>query len=52
MREDAIRQVGRWIVSILDDPENLALGANVREDVRSFVQDYPVPADAAKVAGA
>jgi glycine hydroxymethyltransferase len=50
MREDAIRQVGRWIVKVLGDPQNGSLADAVREEVRSFVQDYPVPADAVKVA--
>jgi glycine hydroxymethyltransferase len=45
MREDAIRQVGRWIVEVLDDTENASLAERVREEIRSFVQDYPVPAD-------
>jgi glycine hydroxymethyltransferase len=51
LREDAIRQVGRWIVSILGDPENAELGERVRGEVHAFVQDYPVPADAVKTAG-
>jgi glycine hydroxymethyltransferase len=49
LREDAIRQVGRWIVSVLNDPENSALTDSIREEIRSFVQDYPVPADAVRV---
>ncbi len=46
MREDAIRQVAAWIVTILNDPTNAPLGERVRGEIRSFVQDYPVPAEA------
>jgi glycine hydroxymethyltransferase len=46
LREDAIRQVACWIVTILNDSENLALAETVRKEIHSFVQDYPVPADA------
>jgi glycine hydroxymethyltransferase len=49
LREDAIRQVGRWIVSVLNDPDNAALSDSIREEIRSFSQDYPVPADAVRV---
>ena len=46
MREDAIRQVGRWIVTALNAPDDATVTGRVRDDVRAFVQDYPVPADA------
>jgi glycine hydroxymethyltransferase len=46
LREDAIRQVGRWIVAILNDSENLALAETTRVEIREFAKDYPVPADA------
>jgi glycine hydroxymethyltransferase len=46
LREDAIRQVAAWIVSVLNSPEDAALAVRVRAEIRSFVQDYPVPADA------
>ena len=49
LREDAIRQVARWIVQILNDPENVALADTIRGEIRHFAQDYPVPADAARV---
>src|SRR5699024_10147134 len=47
MKEDAIRQVGSWIVTVLDAPDDEALVARVRGDVAEFVRDYPVPADLA-----
>jgi glycine hydroxymethyltransferase len=49
MREDAIAQVGRWIISVLDDAENTGRAERVRGEIQAFVQDYPVPADAVRV---
>jgi hypothetical protein len=49
MREDALRQVGRWIVTVLNDPVNHPLALGVRDEVRNFLQDYPVSADAVRV---
>lgn len=49
MREDAIRQVASWIVSILADPENAPLADRVRSAIREFVCDYPVPSDPGSV---
>jgi glycine hydroxymethyltransferase len=46
MSEEAIRQVGRWIVAVLDNPEDAALSQRVRGEILAFVGDYPVPADA------
>ena len=48
LKEDAIRQVGRWIVAVLGDPENAAVSERIRGEVRKFAQDYPVPAEAGK----
>jgi glycine hydroxymethyltransferase len=47
MKEDAIRQVAAWIVAALNAPEDPAVADRVRGAIREFVQDYPVPADAA-----
>ncbi len=49
MREDAIKQVAAWIVTVLADPENETLGQRVRSEIRDFARDYPVPADAVAV---
>ena len=46
MKEDAIRQVVAWIVSVLAAPDDNALAARTREAIREFARDYPVPADA------
>jgi glycine hydroxymethyltransferase len=47
MREDAIRQVAAWIVEVLGDAEDAKRAERVRGEIRQFVHDYPVPADAA-----
>lgn len=49
MKEDAIRQVGRWIVQVLDAAQDPHLAERVRGEVREFVRDYPVPADVIEV---
>src|SRR5262245_42673202 len=46
LREDATRQVARWIVTILAAPDDAELAARIRGQIREFVQDYPVPASA------
>jgi len=51
MREDAIRRVVAWIVEVLEAPDDAARAERVREAIKEFARDYPVPADAASVAG-
>jgi glycine hydroxymethyltransferase len=46
MREDAIRQVAAWIVTVLAAPEDEALAKRVSGEIQEFARDYPVPADA------
>jgi glycine hydroxymethyltransferase len=50
MREDAIRQVGRWIVETFQDPDDTTLTNRISGEIREFAQDYPVPADAVQAA--
>jgi glycine hydroxymethyltransferase len=50
LREDAIKQVAAWIVLVLNTPQDEALAARVRGEIREFAQDYPVPADAVESA--
>jgi len=45
MREDAIRQVAAWMVTVLAAPDNEAVATRVRGEIHEFVRDYPVPAD-------
>jgi glycine hydroxymethyltransferase len=49
LKEDAIRQVGKWIVGVLDSAQDPHYAERVRVDVREFVGDYPVPADLIEV---
>src|SRR5215218_3928636 len=46
MREDAIRQVAAWIVTVLAAADDATVAERVRGEIREFVRDYPVPADA------
>ena len=46
LREDEFRKVAGWIVEALKDPKDEATSARIRAEVREFVRDYPVPADA------
>jgi glycine hydroxymethyltransferase len=50
MREDAIRQVAAWIVEVLAAPDDTDRAERVRNAIREFARDYPVPADAVTVA--
>ncbi len=45
LREDAIKQVAAWIITVLADSDNAALAERVRREIREFARDYPVPAD-------
>lgn len=45
MKEDAMKQVGAWIVRVLANHEDAALAAAVSEEIKQFARDYPVPAD-------
>jgi glycine hydroxymethyltransferase len=45
LREDAIKQVAAWIITVLADADNAALAERVRREIREFARDYPVPAD-------
>jgi glycine hydroxymethyltransferase len=46
MKEDAIRQVGSWIVATLDAPGDESLASRLRGEIAEFTRDYPVPSDA------
>lgn len=52
LREDAIRQVGQWIVAVLNAPEDTAQIERIRGEIREFARNYPVPADALATSGA
>jgi glycine hydroxymethyltransferase len=46
MREPEMRRIGRWISDVLAHPEDTALQARIREEVRELGQQFPAPADA------
>lgn len=43
MKEDEMKQVGGWILQVLDAPDDERLADRVRQEVREFTRDYPVP---------
>ena len=45
LREDAFRQVAAWIVAVLNAPDDAALAARTRGEIKAFALDYPVPAE-------
>lgn len=45
LKEDAFRKVAAWIVEVLAAPEDETLANRVRQEIREFAKDYPVPAD-------
>jgi glycine hydroxymethyltransferase len=46
LKEDAIRQVASWIVTVLNAADDEAVASRVRGEIAEFGRDYPVPADA------
>jgi glycine hydroxymethyltransferase len=46
MKEDAMKQVAAWIVRVLANPDDESLAKVVSSEIRAFVPNYPVPADA------
>jgi len=43
MKEDAMRQVGQWILEVLNAPDDSAVTERVAAEIRTFTTDYPVP---------
>ncbi len=43
MKEDEMRRVGAWILNVLRAPDDTAEIARVREEVREFTREFPVP---------
>jgi glycine hydroxymethyltransferase len=43
MKEDEMKRVGGWILQVLQTPEDLRIAARLRDEIREFVADYPVP---------
>ncbi len=43
MKEDEMRQVGAWILEVLNAPEDEQVAARLRDEIREFVTAFPVP---------
>jgi glycine hydroxymethyltransferase len=43
MKADAMRQVGQWILEVLNAPDDTAVTDRVAAEIRTFTTDYPVP---------
>ena len=39
-------RLAAWIVTVLAAPDDTAVAERVRGEIREFVRDFPVPADA------
>lgn len=45
MKEDAIRQVGKWIDRVLSAPDDTKVAEQVHGEIKEMAKNYPVPAD-------
>jgi glycine hydroxymethyltransferase len=45
MKEGEMKQVGAWIARVLDAPHDASVQQRVRDSVRDFCQQFPVPSD-------
>lgn len=43
MKEDEMRRVGQWILSILRAPDDTSLAAKIKSEIAEFARNYPVP---------
>lgn len=43
MKQDEMKRVGQWILSVLRSPEDEAVMARVKGEIREFCAAYPVP---------
>ena len=43
MKEDEMKRVGEWILEVLRTPDDKSVTDRVRQEVRDFAKDYPVP---------
>lgn len=48
-KEDAVRQVGYWIVQVLSSADNPDLAYRMEREIIELCKDYPVPADASSL---
>ena len=43
MREDAMQQVGNWILQVLRQPDDSSTAGRVAAEIREFAKNFPVP---------
>jgi len=43
MKEDEMKRVGGWILDVLGAPEDSGVTDRVRNEIREFTKDFPVP---------
>lgn len=43
MKQDEMRKVGAWILEIFRNPDDAAVSARVKSEIREFTQNFPVP---------
>ncbi len=43
MKEDEMKRVGRWILEVLRNPDDKSTTNRVRQEIREFAKNYPVP---------
>lgn len=43
MKQDQMKRVGQWILSVLRSPEDESVATKVRGEIREFCQAFPVP---------
>ena len=43
MKEDAMKRVGNWILEVLRAPEETEVVERIRNEIREFTRDFPVP---------
>ncbi len=43
MKEDEMKRVGEWILEVLRAPDDQSTTDRVREEIREFAKNYPVP---------
>ena len=43
MKADEMRKVGAWILEIFKSPENATVIAKVKNEIREFTKNFPVP---------
>lgn len=45
MGQDEMKTIGKWILAVLNDPENQELIGEIRQSVAELCEHFPVPAD-------